>query len=196
MAGEVNATTMRVVIQSVKDVSGRQFEPLLHAAGMARFINALPPDDLSPAADGEELVRLFHVVYGMLGESCTRLFHRNCGVRFAEGTMEAPWGREMRARAPSIPLAERPAWFVHELAEMAGRSYSRQIVSEDDKAWYLSAEVCHTCLGLTGVSAPLCASAETMYALIGDQLAGRHVRVAEVECAAMGAAHCKFAIYK
>ncbi len=196
MAGEVNATTMRVVIQSVKEVSGRQFEPLLHAAGMARFITHLPPDDLSPAADGEELVRLFHVVYGMLGESCARLFHRNCGVRFAEGTMQSQWGHDTLALAQSIPLADRPAWFVQELAKMAGLSYSRQIISEDDKAWYLSAEVCHTCLGLTGVSAPLCASAETMYALIGDQLAGRHVRVVEVECAAMGASRCKFAIYK
>jgi len=196
MAGEVNATTMRVVIQSVKEVSGRQFEPLLHAAGMARFITHLPPDDLRPAADGEELVRLFHVVYGMLGESCTRLFHRNCGVRFAEGTIQGTWGRTMLALAPTIPVAERSAWFVHKLAEMAERSYSRQTVSEDDQAWYLSAEICHVCLGLTGIHAPLCASAEVMYALLGDQLAGRHVRVVEVECAAMGAPHCKYAIYK
>ncbi len=196
MAGEVTANTMRVVIQAVREVSGRQFEPLLRASGMTRFLHELPPDDFSPAADGEELVRLFQTVYAMLGESCARLFHRNCGVRFAEGTLQNQWGHDTLAHAPQIPAPERLGWFVHELADMAGRAYSRQIVAEDSTAWYMTAEVCHTCLGITGAAAPLCASAEEMYRILGDRMVGRHIRVIEVECAAMGASHCKFAFYK
>jgi predicted hydrocarbon binding protein len=35
-----------------------------------------------------------------------------------------------------------------------------------------------------------------MFAALAHALVGRRVRVVEVECAAMGAAHCKYALYK
>ena len=196
MAGEVTSNTMRVVIQSVQQTSGPQFGLLLRAAGLERFVATLPAADMQFCATGEELVRLFHTVYEMLGEDCTRLFHRNCGVLFAEGTLAGRWGQDMLQRAPQIPAGARLAWFARELAEMAGRAYSPQILTEDATAWYLASEVCYTCLGIHNVSAPLCAAATMMYKGLADKLVGRRVRVAEVTCAAMGAPHCKFALYK
>lgn len=196
MAGEVNSTTMRVVLHAVEEVSGRQFGPLLQTAGLGRFLTTLPPDDLTPAADGAELVQLFQTVYGMLGESCTRLFHRNCGVRFAAGIVASLWAPDVRRRRPAGEPAAQLGWFVQELAALAALSYSRLGIHEDGQAWYLTTEVCHTCLGIADAHAPLCASAETMYSLLGTDILGRPVRVVEVACAAMGAAHCIFALYK
>jgi hypothetical protein len=196
MTGEINGTTMRVVLQSLKSVSGPQYEMLLQRAGLTRFIKELPAADGKTAATGEELVRLFTVVYTMLGEVCTRLFHRNCGVAYAEGIMQSGWGATMRAKAPTIPADQKFNWMVRELTALAEHSYSPQIVTEDAAAWYLASTACYVCTGLQGVKAPICTSTETMYKELAKKMLGRTVRVVEVECVALGAPHCKFAIYK
>jgi hypothetical protein len=196
MTGDINGTTMRVVLESLKSVSGPQYEMLLQRAGLDRFLKELPAADGKTAATGEELVRLFTVVYTMLGEVCTRLFHRNCGVAFAEGIMRSGWGAKMQAKAATIPADQKLPWVVRELIALAEHSYSPQIVSEDNAAWYLASATCYVCLGLQGVKAPICTSTETMYKELAKKLLGRTVRVVEVECAALGAPHCKFAVYK
>jgi len=196
MTGEINGTTMRVVLQSLKSVSGPQYEMLLRRAGLDRFITELPAADGKIVTTGEELVRLFTVVYTMLGEVCTRLFHRNCGVAYAEGIMQSPWGATMRAKAPTISADQKFNWMVRELISLAEHSYSPQIVTEDAGAWYLASAACYVCMGLQGVKAPICTSTETMYKELAKKMLGRTVRVVEVECAALGAPHCKFAIYK
>ena len=47
MTGDINGTTMRVVLESLKSVSGPQYEMLLQRAGLDRFLKELP------AADGK-----------------------------------------------------------------------------------------------------------------------------------------------
>ena len=132
----------------------------------------------------------------MLGEVCTRLFHRNCGMAYAEGIMHSPWGATMRTKAATVPADQKLHWVVRELTALAEHSYSPQIVTEDAGAWYLASTSCYVCMGLQGVKAPICTSTETMYKELAKKLLGRTVRVVEVECAAVGAPHCKFAIYK
>jgi predicted hydrocarbon binding protein len=71
----------------------------------------------------------------------------------------------------------------------------RQTVSEDAEAYYLTPERCLVCAHVHDAHAPLCNDAEALYSSLAKNLVGR-VRIAEVECAAMGDPHCKFAFYK
>jgi predicted hydrocarbon binding protein len=192
----VTGNVMRVVIEALQQVAGRNCVSLLTAAGLSRYNHRLPPDDWQPAASGEELVRLYLTIYEMLGEPITRLFHRNCGEVYVRSLAQSKWTQELSDRGRAVPAEERLEWFVREMAQMAARGWSPQTISEDATAWYLTAEFCPICVGLHGVSAPICAQAPTMFSGLAKDLIGRRVRVVEVECVAMGAAHCKVAFYK
>ena len=54
--GMITANVMRVFIQALQKTSGRNFEPLLTAAGLTRYAHALPPSDWSPAATADAVV--------------------------------------------------------------------------------------------------------------------------------------------
>jgi hypothetical protein len=194
--GHITANVMRVYIQALHKTSGRNFEPLLIAAGLGRYTHALPPDDWSPAATADELVRLNHTVYAMLGEHLTRLFHRNCGEAIFPGVLASPWGTKARAELALLPPEGRLAWFVQAAASMAERGWGHHTVTEDATAWYLTTAVCSICVGIQGVSAPICASSPAMFGGLAREVLGRRVRVAEVECVALGHPHCKYAFYK
>lgn len=195
-AGTITANVMRVFIQALQKTSGRNFEALLTAAGLDRYIHALPPDDWSPAATGEELVRLNLTVYSMLGEQLTRLFHRNCGEAIIPGVLASAWGEQARTAVAGLPPDQHLAWLVGAAAKMAERGWGHHTVTEDATAWYLTAEFCPTCVRITGVSAPICAQSPTLFAGLAKEVLGRRVRVAEVECVALGHPHCKYAFYK
>ena len=119
--GPITANVMRVFLQALQKTSGRQFEPLLTAAGLARFAHTLPPTDWSPAATAAELVRLNGTVYAMLGEHLTRLFHRNCGEAIVPGVLASQWGPEARAAVAGLPPDQQLAWLVSAAAKMAER---------------------------------------------------------------------------
>ncbi len=194
--GMITANVMRVFIQALQKTSGRNFEPLLTAAGLNRYAHALPPEDWSPAATAEELVRLNRTVYTMLGEPLTRLFHRNCGEAIIPGVLASAWGEQARAALAALPSDQKLAWLVGAAARMAERGWGHHTISEDATAWYLTAQLCPTCVGIQGVSAPICAQTPTLFAGLAKELLGRRVRVVEVECVALGHPHCKYAFYK
>ncbi len=195
-SGMITANVMRVFIRALQKTSGRSFEPLLTAAGLARFAHTLPPEDWSPAATTEELVRLNLTVYSMLGEQLTRLFHRNCGEAIIPGVLASAWGEQARTAVAGLPPDQRLAWLVGAAAKMAERGWGHHTVTEDATAWYLTAEFCPTCVGIKGVSTPICAQSPTLFAGLAKEVLGRRVRVAEVECVALGHPHCKYAFYK
>lgn len=195
-ASPITANVMRVFIQALQKTSGRNFEPLLTAAGLSRFIHALPPDDWSPAATADELVRLNLTVYAMLGEHLTRLFHRNCGEAIVPGVLASPWGEQNRAALGALPPDQQLAGFVRAAGAMAERGWGHHAISEDATAWYLIPEHCATCVGIQGVSAPICAQSSALFAGLAKEVLGRRIRVVEVECVALGHSHCKYAFYK
>jgi bacteriochlorophyll 4-vinyl reductase len=192
----ITANVMHVFIQALQKTSGRQFESLLTAAGLERYAHTLPPADWSPAATADELVRLNRTVYAMLGEQLTRLFHRNCGEAIVPGVLASAWGAQARTVLPTLPPDQRLAWFVRAAASMAERGWGHHTLTEDAIAWYLTAAFCPTCVGITGVSAPLCAQSPALFAGLAREVLGRRVRVVEVECVALGHSACKYAFYK
>jgi hypothetical protein len=183
------------ITRTLQATCGQQYEPLLKAAGLARFLQTPPADDWRPAGTSAELVRLFTVVYDMLGEDLTRLFHRNCNVAIASYILEGQWAAAARAEAAQVPAEQRLAWAVQEIARYCARSWSPHLISEDAGAWYLTNDHCVVCADVRGAVGPFCGTA-TMFAALAQALVGRRVRGIEVECAAMGAPHCKYALYK
>jgi hypothetical protein len=187
---------MRIVLQSMREISGRQYATLLKKADLEQFLNTLPPDDQNPAAGSADLERLYLTVYDVLGETLARLFHRNMGPSLAGAVLDSPWGHTLQAKAAQLPPEARLEWFVREMARATSESWAPQTVSEDAVAWYIHSNHCRVCRGIHNARAPYCAGADAMYRLVGERLLGRRVRASEVACAAMGAPHCIHAIYK
>jgi hypothetical protein len=195
-ANYITANVLRGLLLGLDQIAGSQRATLLINAGLAQYAHTLPPADDSPTIQGYELVRLYQMIYHMLGGSLTRLFHHNSGVAYVEGVLQSAWGQHMLAEGLTIPPAEKLEWFVREFAAFAGRGWMPHAVSEDASAWYLTPAFCPICTGLAGVSAPLCAQTPALLSGLSKPLIGRQVRVREVECRAQGAAHCVFACYK
>lgn len=191
----VPGNTMRMMLQAVKDVSGVQYERLMVKAGLKHYLYELPADSWRPGGTEDELLRLFATVYGLLGEPLTRLFLLNYGLLLAPRLLQSDIARSLVTGISLVPEPQRLGWFVHALATMTGRAWVRQTVSEDAEAYYLTPERCLVCATVPAAHAPLCSDAEALYSSLAKKLVGR-VRIVEVECAAMGAAHCKYAFYK
>ncbi len=187
---------VRLLLEGVRDISGTQYPQLLSQAGLTRFQTTLPDIDQPAAASGAEMGHLFGVVYRMLGEHLTRLFLRNCGRAYVEEQMKVPAMQQMYAHAQQLPLAERLPWLVQATAAMSVKLGAPRRVEEDGEAWYHIIESCYICREIRGVEKPICALTESIGRRMGEQLLGHTIRMAEVECVALGAPHCKFAIYK
>jgi hypothetical protein len=197
MAMDVRARTVRAVLRAVREVSGPLYNQLLAKAGWARFQgDELPPESDDLIATRDELETLFANVYGMVGEGPTRLFLRNYGQLLATQIMDSTLGRARAQEATTIPPDQRVRWFANSMALMSERSWTPTTLTEDDTAFYLTYERCPLCAGAQGATVPLCTAMDPMYSNLAKQLIGQRLRVAELECAAMGAAHCKVAIYK
>lgn len=193
---DVPANTMRNALLVVQQISGGQYALLLSHAGLERFRDALPAEDMQLVATRAELSRLYSTVYEMLGEALTRLFMRNSGKGFAEVLVRSESWQALAQEGAGVPPEQRRAWFVQQMAKVTGRNWSRTNISEDADAWYLELEFCPNCAGITGVSAPICANVEVVWAAAAKLMIQQRVRVVEVACHGMGAPHCKFAIYK
>jgi hypothetical protein len=192
----VPAMTVRITLESLQQVSGGQYKALLSDAGLGRFANELPPAGWEPVATGAELTHLYGTMYRWLGEGQTRMFLRNYGRLTPDMVLETPMWQEVIAAAPQVPAATRLRWFVDELARLTAPVWTPLTVTEDEKAIYISLEYCPICAEIRGVSAPICADGESFCGRLAQRVTGERITVTEVECVALGAPHCKYALYK
>ena len=189
--------TMSRVLESIQKTAGQYATRLLIEAGLDRFLTTPPsPTGIQLVAAPEELSQLYHGVYNMLGEDFTRLFHRNYGEVTAAALLHAPAMAEMIAAGPSVPAAQQVRWFADSFAAWASRTWAQTTVSEDAVACYMELKECYSCAGISAAKRPLCASTDVIYRRLAHACLGRRIRVAETECAAMGAPHCRWALYK
>jgi divinyl protochlorophyllide a 8-vinyl-reductase len=195
-AAPISGSSMRGMLVALQKVAGRNYETLLTAAGLARYLTALPAADQSPAATGQEVAQLNTAVYQILGEALTRLFHRNLGETYAAGIVQNPAHQTMRARIQAAPREQQLALFVQETSRLIERGWPGVRHSEDSTAWYWTIDQCVVCAGVQHAMAPICGQLPALVSGLGKALLGRRPRVAEVECRALGAPACRFAIYK
>lgn len=192
--GEVPGMVMRTVLLATHESSGPQYPHLLRAAGLSRFIDALPAMSGELVATKTELERLYAAVYAMLGEPITRLFMRNYGQRLAPQVLENPELQEIIGRAAALPPEQRLTAFLQEFVPW--QRWAVIHITQDQHAWYLELEHCPYCAGIHGATAPLCQGATVLYATLTKAATGRTMQVTEVACVAAGDPHCKFAVTK
>ncbi len=201
----LSGSGVRVLLQALQRTAGPQYELLLQAAGLPELLVALPPDGPEPALSRSRLVRLNQTVFQMLGEGLTRLFYRNLGTAQAQIFARTPLAQQAAAQIATMPTAEQYEWVVRRLLAVAVRGWNAQPpdehaapwyqISEDAGAWYLTTADCTACAGVRGATAPLCSWVPALFSGLA-RIYGQHVAVNEVECAAMGAPHCRFAVDK
>jgi bacteriochlorophyll 4-vinyl reductase len=193
---QVPGLVMRTVLLATQETSGPQYPHLLRAAGLSRFINAMPDGGWDPVATKTELERLYATVYEMLGEPITRLFMRNYGQRLATQLLENRELQEIIRRAAALPPEQRLEAFLKEFAPFSARGWTAIRITQDPQTWYLELEHCPYCAGIHGATSPLCQGATVLYATLTKAATGRTMQVTETTCVAAGAPHCKFAVTK
>jgi bacteriochlorophyll 4-vinyl reductase len=196
MAEGIPATTIHLVLQSLKSSSGPHYEQILADAGMTRFLDNLPPLGWQPVATRDEFSRMFAAVYERLGESLTRNFLRTWGQMTAQGFLQTEDGKAMLTAAARVPEKDKLAWFAKAMADLSAQAWSTQTLEDAPDAWYFTMDDCPICRHVRGAGAPLCTDVEGLYGAIARQVFGRRLRIAEVACVATGAPRCRFAYYK
>jgi V4R domain-containing protein len=184
------------MLLALQKVAGRNYDPLLTRAGLTRYLTALPPADQSPAATEQEVAQLYTGVFQIPGEALTRLFHRNLGEAYATGILQNPAHQAMCTHIQAASREQQLALFAQETVRLIERAWPGMRLSEDNTAWYLTMDHCVICAGVQNDGAPICGQLLALVSGLAKGLLGRRLRVAEVECHALGASTCRFAIYK
>jgi predicted hydrocarbon binding protein len=186
----------RLMLLTLQEVSGPQYAHILQQGGIQRFLTVLPPASDSPALTPEELVRLTHVIWAMLGESLFRLFQRNMGTKLGRRMLEGPWRRQVGTEVPSLAPDAQLRWALERYLTLVDQGLTAMRLEETPDAWTVRMAPCAACLGLSGAQAPICMMPLLMIRQALEALLDRRVRVEETACHAMGAAACTFTVYK
>jgi len=192
----VPAVAFRLILAGIQDVAGSQFSKVLTQAELQRYLDAPPPEDQSPTVTEQELSRLYGTTYRVIGESLTRMFLTNYGRKLPTALLNSPPGLEMQKAAAAAPAAKKLETAVHLIADTGTKLWVPMKVLEDQEAYYLEIGHCAICAEMKGARSPICANSEVVYTEMARALSGKRVMAIEVECAAMGAPHCKYRIRK
>jgi hypothetical protein len=199
--------TLHVILEAARTTSGGQFNAVLQRAGLTRFIERSPPATNELVATPFEMKRLFTQFYEVLGEPLTRLAFRTWGREIANYVVAPqPWGDQLRADVLRHPPEQQLGALVQAIGALGNTYWSPTEMSEDATAWYMTLTPCTICLGICELAATLppaqrpttslCTNLEGAIPAIIYQVMKRRVVVTEITCAAAGATHCKYAIYK
>jgi hypothetical protein len=197
MAIPVSGNLALLYLTALKEVAGPQYTAILQQAGWGRFLDTPPPATDAPVLSGEESHRMIVTCFSMLGEDIYRLFQRNIGAVAARQILAGPWAA-LRDEAQQIPAAQRPRWVLEQQAVVLAHAGIHHTISEDATAWYSTVAPgdCGACAAIRTAKAPICAGTTVGLKTVLDAICGRSYRVAEVECEAMGAPQCKYAVSK
>jgi hypothetical protein len=103
----------RAMLLALQKVAGRNYEALLTAAGLTRYLTALPAADQSPAATGQEVAQLYPQRLRQ-GMAVTDLLHLSVVLQDELESLV-----EQQAAADSIPTA--PALRLLQSTQTRGR---------------------------------------------------------------------------
>lgn len=199
--------TMYVILEAARKASGTQFAHVLKQADLSRFAERSPDPSNEPVATPMELLRLFTHFYETLGEQMTRMAFRTWGKEIAHYMLAPqPWGDNLRAAVQGQPPAQQLGVLIRAIGELSNTYWSPTVMHETPTAWYMTLMPCTICLGICELiphlpaekrpTGPLCSNLEGAIPAIVYQVLKQRIVVTEVACAAAGAPHCQYAIYK
>jgi hypothetical protein len=190
----------RLVLTSAEEIVGdRGMAALLNMAKIPEYIGNYPPDDMDKGFTFEQVSQLQQAIWDMYGPRGARVFATRAGEQtFADGlahfgtlanTARATMGIGSLNLRIKIGLGFFARWF---------NDVSDQVVSvsEDQGNWYWVIEQCPMCWDRTS-DRPLCHLAiGVLQGALAWVSRGRHFRLAETECKAMGGENCRIRIDK
>lgn len=192
----VPAVALRLILSGIQEVAGSQFSRVLTEAELQEYGTKAPPEDQTPTISEGQLSRLYGSTHRVIGESLTRVFLTNYGRKLPAALLAGPLGQEMLRKVAQAPEEKKLEAAVREIAETGTKLWVPIRFLEDAEAYYLEIQSCVICAEMKGAQSPICANSEVVYTELARTLSGKRVTAIEVECAAVGAKHCKYRIRK
>lgn len=173
------------------------FRAVMTAAGLDDLIGNLPPQDESVSFPVRKIGRFWQSIYLLYGTRGLHALSRRAGQEIQTGTREniLRQAAQVALQAPGL-IESKMRWGFEYLARIYNENSGQEISVEempDFFVWRVAA--CPTCWGWHA-DEPVCWN---WVGLLEGELEwglGKHFRVVETECRAMGDQACAFRIYK
>ena len=190
----------RIVLTSAEEVMGTQgVSALLNMAGLKELIGNYPPDNMKKQFSFNKFGRIQQAIWDMYGNRGARVFAVRAGEQsFKDGLTQFKSVAQAAQVAMRVGSLEAKAKLGLEFFSKFFNSVSDQkvVVSEDEKHWIWTIEVCPMCWGRQSYE-PCCHLAvgvlQAAFAWISD---GKKFRIMETECKAKGDENCVIKIEK
>lgn len=192
----VNAL-MRQALVSMEGVMGRNgLTAVLRNAGLERYIDHLPPDDLSPAVKSSDYARLNAAIEEFYGRGGRGILHRIGKASFEYGLREQSALLGLAGVALKLlPVQQRIPLLLNSVAS-ALRKTNPQVragVEEQDGRFAYVARTCSVCYGRRS-DRPIC---HLYVGTLTEALrwgTGQNFQVRETQCLARGDESCRFEV--
>lgn len=195
-----NNTIVRFTLEAMEEVMGRNgLNAILNLAGLSHLIDNYPPDDLKKEfefADYSSLMGALEEMYGPRGGRGLQL--RAGRVGFIRGVQKMAGMVGVSDLAFRVlPLAAKLKAGLPAMAMVFTKFTDQKSTVEDQGDYYAyTIHVCPVCWSRTA-DRPICFAAKgVLEEGLNWVSGGLKFRVEEIECVAMGAETCTFAIYK
>jgi len=198
--------TVVTVLNTLQETAGAQYANLLQAAGLARFLTALPPPDLMMVASSAEMTRLYNTIFQMLGLDLTRLFFRNWGRAVGHKYLNPPGPLYERyvplhAAVVAAPPDEKLWTLLLGMCQELQRVWCPAEIRQDNERIYLTLLDCPICRGITTATRPICENSTEIIRVLSRAWIGRRFHIEESRCRAQQhidapSAVCEFAVLK
>ncbi len=199
---------LRILLDQVEDIMGRRsLIMLLRQAGLAEYVDAVPPRSDSPSITLDQYSRLLANIYQIFGaKGAQSIFTRGGRLGAVEMRRQHPAQFAVAGVAMRLlPSARRLQLVVERLAAQGEDLYdSPHHLLEDENAFFIAIPDCPYCAEITRQSVaqnrpvgrpvchiPVAAVSETVEWAMGQ----KHL-IEEVDCIALGAPACRFRISK
>ncbi len=190
----------RSILSSADEILGTNgVNALLNLAGLQEYIGNYPPDNIKKEFPFTHVARLQQALYDMYGARGARVFATRGGEQTFKHSMDK-YDRVQKAAqaAMSIGSVEIRHKIGLQFFSKFFNTVSDQVVriEDDETYWYWIIERCPMCWERTATE-PVChLGVGVLNAASHWATGGMRFRIQEIQCTAMGAATCIYAIDK
>lgn len=192
----VNAL-MRQALVSIEGVMGKNgLTAVLRSAGLDRYIDHLPPDDLRPAVKSSDYARLNAAIEEFYGRGGRGMLHRIGKASFEYGLREQSALLGLAGVALKLlPIRQRLPLLLNSVANALRKTNPqvRVTVEEHDGRFVYLAHTCSVCFGRHS-DRPVC---HLYVGTLTEALrwgTGQNLQVRETQCLARGDDSCRFEV--
>jgi hypothetical protein len=199
---------LNILLAQVEEMMGRRsLIMLLRQAGLAEYVDHIPPKDDSPSITIDQYSSLLANVYEIFGAKGARpIFLRGGRLGAVEIRRQRPAQFAVAGTALKLlPAARRMQLVLDRVAEQGKDLYgSPHHLREEDNAFFIEMPGCPYCAEITRrslaenrpITRPVCHIPVAAVSEMFEWAMGQKHLVEEVDCIALGAPACRFRISK